>query len=106
MATAAAACLLVLFVPAYRAIAVERPDVLLIAVDDLRPMLGCYGDSRMKTPNPPNREEAIAWNGFEMRSYLGVPNFGPIDRSLQLEARLREAFGASVTGNAHDWRGK
>ena len=27
--------------------AVERPDVLMIAVDDLRPMLGCYGDQRM-----------------------------------------------------------
>jgi len=50
-AKAAAACILVLFVPAYRAVAVERPDVLVIAVDDLRPMLGCYGDSRIKTPN-------------------------------------------------------
>ena len=29
----------------------ERPDVLLIMVDDLRPMLGCYGDQRIQTPN-------------------------------------------------------
>ena len=29
----------------------QRPDVLMIAVDDLRPMLGCYGDPRAKTPN-------------------------------------------------------
>lgn len=29
----------------------ERPDILMIAVDDLRPMLGCYGDSRVLTPN-------------------------------------------------------
>lgn len=29
----------------------EHPDVLMIAVDDLRPMLGCYGDQRIKTPN-------------------------------------------------------
>lgn len=29
----------------------ERPDVLLIMVDDLRPMLGCYGDARIRTPN-------------------------------------------------------
>ncbi|MEM6916101.1 MAG: sulfatase, partial [Verrucomicrobiota bacterium] len=29
----------------------ERPNILMIAVDDLRPMLGCYGDERVKTPN-------------------------------------------------------
>lgn len=28
-----------------------RPNILMIAVDDLRPMLGCYGDKRVKTPN-------------------------------------------------------
>jgi iduronate 2-sulfatase len=31
--------------------AVQRPDILMIAIDDLRPMLGCYGDPRAKTPN-------------------------------------------------------
>ncbi|MEM6277899.1 MAG: sulfatase [Verrucomicrobiota bacterium] len=29
----------------------KRPNILMIAVDDLRPMLGCYGDDRVKTPN-------------------------------------------------------
>jgi arylsulfatase A-like enzyme len=29
----------------------NRPNVLFIAVDDLRPELGCYGKSYMKTPN-------------------------------------------------------
>ena len=28
-----------------------RPNILMIAVDDLRPMLGCYGVDWMKTPN-------------------------------------------------------
>lgn len=28
-----------------------RPNILMIAVDDLRPMLGCYGDDRVKTPH-------------------------------------------------------
>lgn len=31
--------------------AVERPNVLFICVDDLKPLLGCYGDQRIKTPN-------------------------------------------------------
>jgi iduronate 2-sulfatase len=28
----------------------KRPNVLLICVDDLKPLLGCYGDPRVKTP--------------------------------------------------------
>src|SRR5918998_986246 len=28
-----------------------RPNVLFIAVDDLRPQLGCYGHAQMKTPH-------------------------------------------------------
>ncbi|MEZ5302851.1 MAG: sulfatase, partial [Verrucomicrobiales bacterium] len=31
--------------------AAERPNVLLILVDDLKPALGCYGDPLAKTPN-------------------------------------------------------
>ena len=33
------------------AVAAERPNVLFIAVDDLRPALGCAGDPHAKTPN-------------------------------------------------------
>lgn len=29
----------------------EKPNILFIAVDDLKPMLGCYGDPDIKTPN-------------------------------------------------------
>ena len=32
-------------------VAADRPDVLLILVDDLKPALGCYGDPAAKTPN-------------------------------------------------------
>ncbi len=31
--------------------AADRPNVLLILVDDLKPALGCYGDTTAKTPN-------------------------------------------------------
>lgn len=40
------ACLPVVF-----ATAAEKPNVLLICVDDLKPVLGCYGDPMAKTPN-------------------------------------------------------
>jgi arylsulfatase A-like enzyme len=29
----------------------EKPNILFIAIDDLKPILGCYGDSMVKTPN-------------------------------------------------------
>jgi iduronate 2-sulfatase len=49
----------------------------------------------LKMPNPPNRQEAIAWNGYEMRSYTGVPNHGPLTTKTQLE--LLQAYAACVT---------
>ena len=32
-------------------VAAPPPNILFIAIDDLRPSLGCYGDSITKTPN-------------------------------------------------------
>ena len=29
----------------------KKPNILFIAIDDLRPQLGCYGQTQMKTPN-------------------------------------------------------
>ena len=29
----------------------ERPNVLFIAIDDLKPLLGCYGETEIKSPN-------------------------------------------------------
>ena len=31
--------------------AAEKPNVLFIAIDDLRPELGCYGSTMAKSPN-------------------------------------------------------
>jgi iduronate 2-sulfatase len=32
-------------------LAADKPNVLLICVDDLKPILGCYGDTQIKSPN-------------------------------------------------------
>jgi iduronate 2-sulfatase len=42
---------LAMALPATLALGLERPNVLLICVDDLKPVLGCYGDTLAKTPN-------------------------------------------------------
>ena len=59
---------------------------------------GYVGSARrvgLTMPNPPNRREAIDWNGYELRSYLGIPNHGEIDRSTQL--KLMHAYAACVS---------
>ena len=32
-------------------LAAAAPNVLLVCVDDLKPLLGCYGDKRIQSPN-------------------------------------------------------
>lgn len=58
-----------------------------------------YGGSAknvgLKMPPKPNRSEAIAWNGYEMRSYLDVPYHGEISKARQME--LIHAYSACVT---------
>lgn len=42
---------LLLFALGSSLFAASKPNVLLICVDDLKPLLGCYGDTLAKTPN-------------------------------------------------------
>ena len=67
--------------------AVARPNVLFIAVDDLRPQLNCYGKSRMQTPHL----DRLAERGvlFE-RAYCMVPTCGASRASLMTGIRPTE----------------
>ncbi|BDS07740.1 hypothetical protein NT6N_27800 [Oceaniferula spumae] len=63
---------LILLATAITAVA-QQPNVLFIAVDDLRPELGCYGETHMVTPNI----DSLASQGRVFRNhYVAVPTCG------------------------------
>jgi iduronate 2-sulfatase len=66
------------------ALAQQRPNVLFIAVDDLRPQLGCYGQSQMVTPNI---DRLAAQGTLFNRSYCMVPTCGASRASLMTSIR-------------------
>ena len=70
----------------------SQPNVVFIAVDDLRPQMGCYGDSWMKTPNL----DRLASHGRVFRRhYVQVPTCGASRYSL--------LTGLRPSGDADYW---
>lgn len=61
-----------------------RPNVLFLAVDDLRPQLGCYGHPQMVTP----RLDALAASGTRFaRAYCMIPVCGASRASVMTGLR-------------------
>ncbi|MBK1875855.1 sulfatase [Pelagicoccus mobilis] len=62
----------------------ERPNVLFISVDDLKPWLGCYGDSVIKTPNI---DRLASLGTVFKRSYCQIALCGPSRLSVMTGLR-------------------
>ena len=62
----------------------EKPNILFIAIDDLKPILGCYGDTMIKTPNI----DRIAKNGTVfLQNYCQQAVSGPTRASIMTGMR-------------------
>lgn len=76
--------LIVLFLAQSAVVGFAKPNVLFIAVDDLRPELACYGKAHIKSPNI----DKLAETGFLFeRAYCMVPTCGASRASLMTGIR-------------------
>jgi iduronate 2-sulfatase len=78
--------------------ATKRPNVLLIAIDDLRPTLGCYGDSLVQSPNIDRLAQS---SRLFQRAYIQQAVCGP-SRAALLTSRLPDV--TRVWHNRHLFR--
>ncbi|MEM7699356.1 MAG: sulfatase [Verrucomicrobiota bacterium] len=76
--------ILALLIAAIPVVADERPNILFIAIDDLRPELGCYGSEIVQSPNI----DALAAEGLRFdRAYCQQAICSPSRASLMTGAR-------------------
>lgn len=76
--------ILLLLLSLNSALAADRPNVLFIAVDDLRPELGCYGQQHIHSPNI---DRLAASSVLFERAYCMVPTCGASRASLMTGIR-------------------
>lgn len=77
----------------------ERPNILFIMVDDLRPELGCYGQAYAKTPNI---DRLAARSAVFRKHYVAVPTCGA-SRAALLTGKLPR-IPADITNEVFEHR--
>ncbi|MEY3395832.1 MAG: hypothetical protein RL346_2069 [Verrucomicrobiota bacterium] len=87
-------------------IAAEKPNVLLICVDDLKPLLGCYGNKVIKTPNIDSlAARSVIFENAYCNQAVCAPSRNALMTGLRpdtigiydLETNFREAVPNAVT---------
>ncbi|MDE0636033.1 MAG: sulfatase-like hydrolase/transferase [Candidatus Poribacteria bacterium] len=97
---AGAAAFTTALLPKFHADAAGQYNVLFIMVDDLRPMLGCYGHAEMHTPNI----DSLAQRGTLFnRAYCQYPLCSP-SRTSMITGLRPETTG--ILNNSADFRQK
>ena len=62
----------------------SKPNILFIAIDDLKPILGCYGNTQIKTPNI---DRLAKMGTVFMSNYVQQAVCGPTRASLMTGKR-------------------
>jgi arylsulfatase A-like enzyme len=84
----------------------DKPNILFIAVDDLKPVLGCYGDKLVKTPNIDRLAKmgTVFMNNHCQQSVCGptraslMTGLRPdVTRVLDLKTKMRDMLPDVVT---------
>ena len=71
----------------------KQPNVLFIAIDDLKPLIGAYGNQQIKTPNI----DALANSGaLFSKAYSQYPVCGPSRMSLLTASSPSAAAGSPM----------
>jgi len=88
----AAAGVGLLAAPGYSA-GTAKPNILFIAVDDLRPQLGCYGVEWMKSPNIDKLSaEGVRFSRHYVAQAVCIPSRASVFTSLRCE-RTQQVYG-------------
>lgn len=79
--------------------AAPQPNILFIAVDDLRSQLGCYGDPEMKTPNIDQlAQDAVLFEHHYTTNPICIPSRAGMLTGTRSE-RTRQVYGKALWPN-------